>query len=364
VCAMLESILRASGKSTGLYTSPHLCRFAERIRVNGVPIDDALLEAVVGRALEATPELTFFEATTLAAFLAFRERKVDTWVLEVGLGGRLDATNIVEHPAVTVITRIDFDHTDKLGTTLASIAREKAGILKPGAPVVLGDIFGEAKDAILARAREVSAPVTFALADPRARALADEAALSMAGAHQRENATVAAAAALLLGVSGEDIVRGLSRAEWPGRLETIRARGTTFLLDCAHNPDGARALARHLSTYPVVAVLVFGALADKAWREMLPVLAARARDRVYVSPNGRAPASPEEMRLVAEGVVASSVPEALETAIGLAHGRALPKGAPNEAGRDPLVVVTGSIYLVGEVRAELLGLPRDPAVAL
>ena len=372
VSAMLERIERARGRRTGLYTSPHLCRFAERIRVDGEPIDDALLERCLGRALAIEPELTFFEATTVAAFLAFREQRVESRILEVGLGGRLDATNVVLRPSVTVITRIDFDHMDKLGFTLTEIAREKAGILKPGAPLVLGNVQGEAEAAILARAKEVGAPVTYALKDARATRVAARATLKLLGEHQRENATVAACAAMLLGATDAEIVHGLSHTEWPGRLETIHVKGdsflqnvtgaagasraaerndATFLLDCAHNPDGARALARYLASDPRPNVLVFGALLDKAWKEMLPLLAPLATHRVYVTPSGRAPAPPEEMRAMADGEIAENVPDALIRA----------RANAEENGR---IVICGSLYLVGEARSLLLGVPRDPPVAL
>jgi dihydrofolate synthase/folylpolyglutamate synthase len=349
VSSMVESIARAAGHHTGLYTSPHLCRFAERIRIDGEPIDDVQLERSIARALAVVPELTFFEAATLAAFFAFDERDVRTRVLEVGLGGRLDATNVVERPTVTVITRIAFDHQDKLGNTLAEIAGEKAGILKPGVPLVLGPIDGEARDRILARASEVGAPVTDAMKDERAIAIVRGATLGLAGEHQVANATVAACAAAFLGTSDEQIARGLSLAKWPGRLETIASNGASILLDCAHNPDGAAALARHVARNGAPAdALVFGALADKDWRAMLELLAPLAKRRIYTTPKGRAPASPNEMKALADGEIADSLEEAL--------ARAISPGAR--------VVVTGSIYLVGEARASLLGLPRDPPVAL
>lgn len=354
VASMLESIARQGGHRTGLYTSPHLCRFAERIRLDGEPLDDARLSSAVGRALALDPPLTFFEAATLAAFLVFRESGVTTQIIEVGLGGRLDATNVLASPTVSVITRIDFDHTDRLGKTKAAIAGEKAGIAKQGVPLVLGPLDAESRDAILAAASRASAPVTFAMEDAHARALAERATLKLRGEHQRGNATIAACAARFLGATDEEIVRGLSLAEWPGRLETVVARGRRFLLDAAHNPDGARSLAAYLSSLgaaPAADVLVFGAMADKAWREMLPILAGHARTRVYVSPQGRVPAPLDELARIAPGEAAASADDALERAL---HASA----------EDGLVVVSGSMYLVGEIRATLLGLPRDPAVAL
>ncbi len=355
VAAMLESIARLGGHRTGLYTSPHLCRFAERIRLQGEPLDDARLADAVGRALAVVPPLTFFEAATLAAFLVFRDADVTAQIIEVGLGGRLDATNVIETPTVTVITRIDFDHMDRLGNTKAEIAREKAGIAKPDVPLVLGPLDAESRDAILLVAKRARAKIVFAMEDADARALSARATLKLPGEHQLTNATIAACAARFLGATDDQIVRGLSLAEWPGRLETVVARGRSFLLDAAHNPDGARALAAHLvRTFDVergADVLVFGALADKAWRTMLPILAPHAKARVYVTPQGRAPAPVAELAKLAPGHEATSAEDAIARALALS-----PDGGT--------IVVSGSMYLVGEIRAALLGLPRDPPVAL
>ena len=352
VAAMLERIVRLSGRRTGLYTSPHLCRFAERIRLDGAALDDERLRDVVGRALAVSPPLTFFEAATLAAFLAFRDAGVTAQIIEVGLGGRLDATNVLHAPAVTVITRIDFDHMDRLGNTKAEIAREKAGIAKADAPLVLGPLDDESYAAIMVVAERVGAKVVSAMEDEGANALVARATLRLAGEHQQTNAKIAACAARFMGATDDDIVRGLSLAEWPGRLETVVARGRRFLLDAAHNPDGARALAAHLTREKHPAdVLVFGALADKAWRTMLPILAPHATARVYVAPQGRAPAPATELAKIAEGDVAASAEDALARAIALS----------SEGGT---IVVAGSMYLVGEIRAALLDLPRDPPVAL
>ncbi len=352
VAAMLESIMRQGGHRTGLYTSPHLCRFAERIRLDGAPLDDARLGDVVRRALALEPPLTFFEAATLAAFLAFRDACVSVQIIEVGLGGRLDATNVLTAPTVSVITRIDFDHMDRLGNTIAEIAQEKAGIAKAGVPLVLGPLDAESRDAIVLTAERAGAKLIFAMEDEDAKRLVSRATLRLAGAHQQLNATIVACAARFLGAADDDIVRGLSLAEWPGRLETVVARGRRFLLDAAHNPDGARALAAHLAQTGARAdVLLFGALADKAWRVMLPILAPHAKARVYVEPQGRAPAPVPELAKIAHGLEASSVEDAVAHALALS-----PEGGK--------IVVSGSMYLVGEIRATLLGLPRDPPVAL
>jgi dihydrofolate synthase/folylpolyglutamate synthase len=157
VCAMTTAIARAQGLRTGLYTSPHLARFAERIQIDGQPLDDAILAELLSDTLDRAPELTFFEVATLAAFRAFREAKVDLAVLEVGLGGRLDATNVIPPPRAAAVTRIALDHTDRLGTTLDAIAREKAGIAKPGVELIVGPLAPEARAAVDEVARAAGA---------------------------------------------------------------------------------------------------------------------------------------------------------------------------------------------------------------
>jgi dihydrofolate synthase / folylpolyglutamate synthase len=347
--AMLESIARAGGKRTGLATSPHLCRFAERIRLGGEPIADELLAHTLEEVLGRAPDLSFFEAATLAAFVAFREAKVEIAVVEVGIGGRLDATNVVPPPRAAAITGIALEHTDRLGTTLEAIAREKAGILKPGVHCVLGPLAPAVEAVVRARALEVGATVSFAT--PR------DVTPGLAGAHQQRNALVAWDAAKIAGFDDAACRSGIERATWPGRLETIHTPSGDVLLDAAHNPDGAGALAAYLDGAmqgrPIA--LVFGALSDKAWPSMLDMLAPRATTRLYVRPPAnpglRPAADPELLAARHHGNVASSLDAGIELA------RAT-------VGRDGLVLVTGSIFLVGEARATLLGLPRDPAVAL
>jgi dihydrofolate synthase/folylpolyglutamate synthase len=345
--AMVESIARASGKRTGLSTSPHLCRFAERIRLDGEPIADALLAETLEDVLGRAPDLSFFEAATLAAFVAFREAKVEIAILEVGIGGRLDATNVIPPPRSAAITRIALDHTDRLGDTLEAIAREKAGILKPGVACVLGPLAPEVEAVIRARAREVGATVAFAT--PR------DITPGLAGAHQRDNALVAWDVARIAGFPDAACRAGIEHATWPGRLETVATPAGKVLLDAAHNPDGVAALAAHLDALQGKVALVFGALSDKAWPSMLDLLAPRASARDYVRPPANAglrpAADPQALAARHPGEVASSIDDAI------ARARA-------SVGKDGLVVVTGSIFLVGEARGMLLGLPRDPAVAL
>lgn len=348
--AMVEAMARAGGARTGLYTSPHLVRFAERIRIDGEPLSDEALTSVLEEALRVGSDLSFFETATLAALLAFREAKVDLAVLEVGIGGRLDATNIMASPRCTAITGVALDHQDKLGETLDAIAREKAAIAKPGVPIVLGVLSDEARAAAIEVATAAGARVVDALPLP------PDTSVGLTGEHQRENARVAWTIGMELGLSESARARGLSEARWAGRLERIDVPdgeegelAGTWLLDGAHNPDGARALTRALANEDVGAV-VFGALEDKAWREMLAVVAMVDAPRFYAAPAGRAPADPEVLRELAGGTPAGSLHDALRLARSAAGRRC--------------VVVCGSLYLVGEARAKLLRLRPDPIVAL
>jgi dihydrofolate synthase/folylpolyglutamate synthase len=379
--AMVASIARGAGLRTGLYTSPHLERVEERIRIGGAPIDSALLGRALERVLGAvraagleTP--TYFEATTAAAFLVFAEAGTELAVLEVGLGGRLDATNLSD-PRVSVVTPVALDHTEWLGETLAAVAREKAGVLRAGRPVVLGPQEPEAERALLDAAREIGARPVRAL--ERARVLAVESAglagsrlevalddarmaldLPLAGAHQVDNAAVAIAAAATLADSGfraldrDAICRGLAAVRWPGRLESLTPPGApaTVLLDAAHNPHGVAALARFLAGLGRRFVLVFGALADKDFAHMLPPLAERASALVLTRPDSPRALDPARLlELFGErgrARVEADPAAALEVALGLAA----------ESGVD-LVVVAGSIYLIATMRRELarLGAP-------
>jgi dihydrofolate synthase/folylpolyglutamate synthase len=358
VCAMVERIAREEGKRTGLYTSPHLHKFSERIRVNGVPISDPSLERILSDVLARAPELSFFEAATMTAFVAFAEASVDIAVIEVGIGGRLDATNVIEKPLVTAITRIAFDHMDKLGNTLSEIAREKAGIAKRGIPLVLGPIEGEALEAIEAVAKNVGAPIQ------RARGTAMVSGTNLPGAHQWVNANVAIQIAFALGWHQQAILMtALREVSWPGRLELLETPRGQVLIDAAHNPDGAKALAEYLKDPKVPphfneptrlgkpVALVFGTLADKAWPEMIDTLAPLAKYHVYTAPKGRAPTPLESLNARQPGKMAANPIDAHDLAREL-------------VGPDGLVVVAGSIFLIAEIRAQLLGLPSDPVVAL
>jgi dihydrofolate synthase / folylpolyglutamate synthase len=381
--AMVEAIARAAGLHTGLYTSPHLCRFAERIRLDGEPIGDDAFERCLSLVLErCRPDLTFFESLTLAAFAAFREAGVDLAVLEVGLGGRLDATNVIRDPIATAITSISLEHTAILGDTISAIAREKAGILKPGAPVVLGPLSVEADAAISEVAGRVGTgpilrvrpwideprpgvlDVLHASGLVRVREPSEKErtlTLGLTGWHQAANAGVAMGLALRVAERfpgrawDAAIASGIAGVRWPGRFERIEQGGVAVVLDAAHNPEGATALRRAVKSMrgwdPARTALVFGALSDKRWPEMLRKLAPLAARRYYTEPRGRAPAPLAELAAAARGQTIPAPREAL--------ARAMAESRPGDT-----VLVTGSIYLVGEVRAGLLGIEADPVIAL
>lgn len=378
VSAMTEAIARTAGLRTGLYTSPHLCRLAERIRINGEPIDDDAFARALDRVERCSVPLTFFEALTASAFVAFAEAAVDVAIVEVGLGGRLDATNVIRSPVATAVTSIALDHTEWLGDTLAAIATEKAGILKPLAPAVLGPLDAKADAAIAVVAQHVGAGPVLRVArtapGPDVIAVRNEALgaalvlpdspeeirarVSLRGDHQVDNAGVAAGLAYQMSARWPAIraaiPRGLEAAKWPGRYERIDHPRATVILDCAHNPHGARALATTLAGEgldPRRTALVFGALADKPWREVLGAVSGFATRRYYAEPKGRAPAPLQDLCRAAAGEAIGDPRSALHRAL-----------AESLAG--DTVIVTGSIYLVGEVRAELLGIEADPVIAL
>ena len=377
VCAMMESVLRAAGHRTGLYSSPHLVRFHERIRVEGRPIDDGDLIGRfqdVERCEQAVAQTsgyrtaTPFEFTTAMAFEHFRRCAVQVAVLETGLGGRLDATNVVT-PQVAVITRIDIDHTDCLGSSTEAIAGEKAGIIKPGRPVVCGAMPEEARAVILAAARAKNAPVILAEEAVSVRRLnwslrgqkikietgtASHAPLllPLIGRHHLENCAAAVAALDVLNDStpwtwDEEAFRsGLEAVDWPARCQVLGDH-PPVLLDVAHNPNGARALAAVLKEVakgrPVG--LVIGMLRDKDARGFVSIVAPHIR-RAWAVPvrSGRAlPVETMLSLLQAENVEAESG----NLADALDHAKAW---ARSEGG---LVCIAGSLYLAGEVLGRL-----------
>ena len=359
VCALLESALRTA--PVGRYTSPHLVRINERFFLNGEPVGDATLEAVAGRVhraigRSARPELrdvTFFEALTAVAFELYAEAGVGRVVLECGLGGRLDATNVCE-PELCVITRIGLDHCDWLGDTIERIAAEKAGIVKPGVPVVLGENVPSVRAVVEARAQEVGAPFFYA---PDLASEADiPAAFPLAGRFNRENAVTAIAALeVLSGAPGRaDLLSpsAFSRVIWPGRFQSVGP----YLVDGAHNPPAARALAAALDEVLPDGTkldLVFGACGDKDVDEVLRILRPYVRRGYAVrtaNPRALEPAA-LAARMRAAGVPATPC-ESLADA--LARTRPAGVDAPS---LPPSVLVCGSLFLAGEAIVALGACP-------
>jgi dihydrofolate synthase/folylpolyglutamate synthase len=356
VTAFVGSMARAAGKNVGVYTSPHLCRFAERINIGGVPLEDDKLVYYLNHVMDAGPELTFFEVATVAAFMAFRDARVELAVLEVGLGGRLDATNVVPPPRVAAITRVSYDHTAELGDSITKIAVEKVGIIKAGSAVVLGKLHPDARAEAEKRMAEVGARlVPLGSPEPVPGAPLAYPRVALVGS----NLAVAVTIGRELGYSPEVLAKGVEQTVWPGRNELLHRNGQELtLLDCAHNPDGAVALSHALDPSVLGDIesrkeiaLVFGAISSKNWRAMLKRLESVAGHRVFVAPPVRRAVDPYEMSAAFAGEVAEGVPDAL------ARARTL-------VGQRGLVVVTGSIFLVGAARASLLNLPTDPAIDL
>ena len=356
VTAFVGSMARAAGLRVGVYTSPHLCRFAERINIGGAPIEDDKLVTYLNQVMDIGPDLTFFEVATVAAFLAFRDARVELAVLEVGLGGRLDATNVIPPPRVAAITRVSYDHMAELGDSLSQIAFEKVGIIKPGSAVVLGKLHPDARAQAEKRMSEVGArEVALGSPEPVPGAPLAYPRVALVGS----NLAVAVTIGRELGFSPEVLAKGVEQTVWPGRNELLHRNGQELtLLDCAHNPDGAVALSHALDPSVLGDIesrkeiaLVFGAIASKNWRAMLKRLETVAGHRVFVAPPVKRAVDPYEMSAAVAGEVAEGVPDAL------ARARQL-------VGQRGLVVVTGSIFLVGAARASLLNLPTDPAIDL
>jgi dihydrofolate synthase/folylpolyglutamate synthase len=373
VCAMIESGLRAAGLRTGLYTSPHLAEPAERIRICGEPVSREQFTAAFGRVHEAAERLmaagaleahpTYFETVTAMAFLLFRELAVDFAVIEVGLGGRLDATNVIL-PRVAVITAVDFDHEAFLGRGIENIAGEKAGILKPGVPAVFSAQREEAERTLAAAAAALGVkPVrtsewrvedlrlsadgsSFRAAGP----IAVEVDCPLAGAHQVENALTAVAALHALGIPAETIRAGLTRARWPGRLERVREK-PEIVLDGAHNPAGARALAAHIERFYKGRRIwmVYGAMRDKAVEEIAAILFPLADELVLTAPAQARAVRPEVIAELSDHRRARTAATVRE-AISLVEREA----APGDA-----VFLSGSLFLVAEARAILLSGARS-----
>lgn len=375
VTAMVDCALRAAGLHVGRYTSPHLVRLEERFMINGEPVTtDALVETIeklrtvidrlmAAGSLDAPP--TFFEVTTAIAFELFRKASIDLAVLEVGLGGRLDSTNIVD-PVAAAITSIDFDHEQYLGTTLAAIAAEKAGVIRSGIPVVVGPVASEARDVLVSmcaaagavfldaeqgtvtNAQVVEGRTTLAVRTP----LRDygRIPLGLRGAHQAANALVAIRLLehleKLVPIGPAAIITGLREVRWPGRLQMVQAEsGKRALLDAAHNPAGAWALAQYLKReFPEPLPFVFGAMRDKDAALMLKALLPVASSMTMTEPHNARAQAAEELATLARSL---SPRCQIDVAID-------PKDALDRAWmRCPLVCVAGSIFLIGDILSSL-----------
>ncbi|MCI0434632.1 MAG: bifunctional folylpolyglutamate synthase/dihydrofolate synthase [Gemmatimonadetes bacterium] len=367
VAALLASALRAAGVRTGLYTSPHLCAFRERIQIDGAAISEA---ALVESAAPLWPVIveedpSFFEATTAIAFHALARASVSVAVVEVGLGGRLDATNVIR-PAVAVLTNVALDHVQFLGPTIEHVAREKAGIIKAGVPAVTGEtgaaalaVFRERAAAVGTMLREIGDASFTTLATDRTGTEIElrsgewagrRLRTPLPGAHQAWNAAVAAAALEALPSSlrpGFEPVRsGFESLSWPGRLQIVTDRDRTWVFDVAHNVAGAEALAAALATLalPRPLVALVGVLGDKDWRGMLGPILGVADTVFFTLP----PTAPEDRRWDPRGVLDE---------LQVAHARAVPdfgeamRRAWESAGSGAsqgTILVTGSFHTVGD----------------
>jgi dihydrofolate synthase / folylpolyglutamate synthase len=329
-CAMLESIYRNAGTRVGLYTSPHLVRFGERIQVNRKLISEDEVVRLVDdtrkwlKQFSTKEHPTFFEVATVIALRYFAEQRCDLVIWEAGMGGRLDATNIVM-PLASVITNVQLDHQQWLGDTIEKIACEKAGIIKQGVPVITAAT-GEALEVIKKVARELDAPLSVVTRE------ADIAPLP--GKHQRMNAAVALETARVLGNTVS--ASSLCPVSWPGRLQSFG----NYILDGAHNLPGIEALDRELTGRPTV---IFGVLRDKDWLAMVQILEKRASRLMFVPVKSKRGLPPAEILSVCKGTACNSLADALE-----------------QTKADSQVVITGSFYLVGEAM-ELLGIASAPA---
>ena len=363
VAAMLAAILKSAGHRVGLYTSPHLVSFRERIRVDGEAIaEDGVVDGVEALGtLIARFDATVFEATTALALDHFAQEEVDVAVLEVGLGGRLDATT-VGTPEVEVISRIDLDHQAILGSTLEAIAGEKAAIIRGGIAVSAAQA-PEAERVIVARAAAVGVPL---LLEGRDLSVSVERRgpdgqrvtcvgpgwslpaieLAMPGSYQPSNALLATAGAHELGAGDAAIRDGLARAWWPGRFQVLRGARGYLVLDGAHNPAGARALATSLRDVfgqtPVTFVL--GILADKDAAGIVAALVPLARRFILVAPSSARASAPDALRAL--------IPAGVDVTVAGAPAEALERAA---APADGVICVAGSLFLIGDVLRHLAG---------
>lgn len=361
--AMLASVLRAAGYKTGLYTSPYVTCFNERIQIDGsfIPDEDlcALVERVAPLAEAMADPPTEFELITALAMLYFAERRCDLVVLEVGMGGRLDSTNVIDAPLCAIITNIGLDHTRELGDTVEKIAAEKCGILKPGTSAVLYAQTPGVEQVVRERCAALGVPLRLtrpeelvqienSLQGQRFSYRGQEYRVSLFGAHQLRNAAVVLEAVDVLRERGlalpqEAVRRGLGAVRWPGRFELVGQR-PAFVVDVGHNPQCAETVADCVRTYfpGVFTVLLLGVLADKDYRGLVDILTPVADAFVAAAPE-----SPRALPADALAEVLLPAGKPVLTAKDIPEGVALARAM---AGENGLVVCTGSFYLAGKVR--------------
>lgn len=330
VAAMLQSILSEAGLRVGLFTSPHLVKVNERFRIGDQEISDEELEVFLEKAQDL--ELSFFELCTLIAFLYFEEQKVDLAILETGLGGRLDATNVVT-PIISIITEIGLDHTTILGSDIASIAREKAGIIKEGVPVVCGTQNPDARKMIEKVARKKNAP--FYLVEDEWKG-----ALALEGSHQIRNSGIVLKAiqVLNLQIQKSSIQKGFAHVRWPGRMEWI-SKDPPILLDGAHNLDGMRALVESLKVLESLKKwrILFSAASDKQINEMLSCLQEIASEIVICKMKNSRSMDPENFPLFKSSSDPLQAFHQMKESLGENTG----------------ILITGSLYFIGEMKSHL-----------
>lgn len=362
VSAMIESVLRAAGRRTGLYTSPHLVKLGERVQVDRRLLTEAEIVAYANElrplaekaaAYAADEHATFFEFMTAMAFIQFERKRVDVAIVETGMGGRLDATNVVQ-PAVSVITSIGLDHCAELGDTVEKIAREKAGIIKPGRPVVIGRMPAGAERVIREVAAAQGAPV-HSVREIFGEETAGYPATNLEGDYQRWNAATATLAVRLLPAALRPdeaaIARGLAQVDWPGRWQRLEIGDRHLILDASHNPEGARELDKNLTRLTAATgrkpVIVAGVLGEFRARALLEVLLRHAAEIHVVVPH-QARATPFEEMFALVPADARHLVRRGELPAILPAPQTCTLGRPGDT-----IVVTGSIYLLGEVLERL-----------
>ncbi len=362
VCAMLESVLRTAGLKTGMFTSPHLVYFGERVQVDRSPISPEAIGGLLKQLRPVAVELsindselhpTFFEFITAIAFLYFKQNRVDVGIIETGLGGRLDASNVIA-PVLSIITSIGLDHKEQLGSTYVQVAKEKGGIIKEGVPVVIGDLPKDAEAVIRDIAEEQNA-VVYSVNDPIfSNYKKDIPALSLKGEYQKNNAVTVLVALHVLNhqfpISNETIATGLGNVKWEGRWQVLKFNNRTVILDSTHNEEGVVHLRKNLSKLvqdesrkPIIAV---GTLGDDRARSIMPVV-SEFSDSLHLL-------VPQQPRACSFEVLSGEIPQAYSGDISESTVEGIVDQINSfETNSSQTIVVTGSIYLIGEVLGKL-----------